>query len=118
MDVLNKGLLPIYDCNDIFQQDSSPCHKSGIVSSFMDNCGICCLRDWPPQSLDLNIIEALWFVLKGSVAKCMAATIEKLWRTCDHKCAQIPVEKIKKQYESLLRRIEEFIKMKGRNTHY
>ena len=26
MDVLNKGLLPIYDRNDIVQQDNAPCH--------------------------------------------------------------------------------------------
>jgi len=35
---------------------------------------------------------------------------------CEDKWAQIPVEKIKKLYESLPRRIEEVIKMKGRNT--
>ena len=38
MDVLNKGQLPIYDRNDIFQQDNAPCHKSRVLSSFMDNC--------------------------------------------------------------------------------
>ena len=30
----------------------------------------------------------------------------------------VDLEKIKKLYESLPRRIEEVIKMKGRNTHY
>jgi len=52
------------------------------------------------------------------VAKCRPATIEELWRTCEDKWAQISVEKIKKLYESLPRRIEEVIKMKGRNSHY
>jgi len=46
MDMLNKGLLPIYDRNDIFQQDNVPCHKSRVVSSIMDNFGICCLSAW------------------------------------------------------------------------
>jgi len=55
--------------------------------------------------------------LKGIAAKCMPATIEELWRTCEDKWAQIPVEKIKKLYESLPRTIEEVIKMKGKNTH-
>jgi len=81
----------------------------------MVNCGICSLSDWPHQSPDLNIIEALWSDLKGSIAKCRAATIEDLWMTCEEKWAQIPVEKIKKMCESLPRRIEEVIKMKGRN---
>jgi len=85
MDVLNKGLLPIYDRNDIFQQDNAPCHKSKVVSSFMDNYEICWLSDWPPQSPDLNIIEALWSDLKGNIANCRPATIEELWRTCEDK---------------------------------
>jgi len=118
MSVLNKGLLPIYDHNDTFQQDNAPCNKSRVVSSFMDNYGICCLSDWPPQSPDLNIIEALRSHLKSSVTKCGPVTIEELWRTCKYKWAQISVEKIKKLYESLPRSIEEVIKMKGRNTHY
>ena len=37
MDVLNKRMLPIYD---IFQDGNAPCHKSRVVSSFMDNYGI------------------------------------------------------------------------------
>ena len=60
IDFLNKGLLPIYDCNDIFQKGNARCHKFRVVSSSMDNCGICCLSDWPLHSSDLNIIEALW----------------------------------------------------------
>jgi len=56
--------------------------------------------------------------LKGSAAKCRPATIGELWRNCEDKWAQITVEKIKKLYESLFRRIKEVIKMKGKNTHY
>ena len=84
----------------------------------MDNCGICYLSDWLNQSPDLNIIEALWSNLKGNVAKCKPAIIEELWRTCEDKWSKISVEKIKKLYESLPRRFEEIIKMKGKNTHY
>ena len=84
----------------------------------MDNCGIYCLSDWPPQSPDLNIIEALGSYLKGSVAKFRPGTVEELWNTCEDKWAHIPLGKIKKLYESLHRGIEQVIKMKGRNTHY
>ena len=83
----------------------------------MDNYGICCLSDWPPQLPDLNIIAALWSDLKGSVAKNRPITIEELWRTCEDKWAQISREKTKKLYESLPQKIEDVIKMKGTNTH-
>ena len=62
----------------------------------MDNCGICCLNDWLPQSPDLNIIDAMSSDLKGSVAKCRPANIEELWRTWEEKWALIPVEKLNK----------------------
>ena len=71
----------------------------------MDNYGICCLNDWPAQSLDLNIIESLWSDLEGSVAKCRPANIEDLWGTCQDKWARISVERIRKLYESLPRKI-------------
>ena len=92
MDVLNKELLPVYDRNDIFQQGNAPCHISRVVSFFMNNCGICCLIDWPLHSPNLNIIVALLSDLKGSVASCSPVTIEELWRTCEDKWAQTPIK--------------------------
>ena len=35
-EVFQKGFLPIYEQQNIFQQDGAPCHKSGFVSSFLD----------------------------------------------------------------------------------
>ena len=75
----------------------------------MDNCGVCYLSDWPPQSPDLNIIEALWSGLKGSVAKCRR-TLEDLW-------GQMVTYSYRKNEETVWK-IEEIAKMKGRNTYY
>ena len=35
--VLKRGLLPIYEIQNIFQQDGAPCHKSRLITSFLDN---------------------------------------------------------------------------------
>ena len=45
-EVLKKGLLPIYDSHNAFQQDGAHCHKSKVVSSFLNKAMICVLSDW------------------------------------------------------------------------
>jgi len=82
-DVLKRGLLPIYEAHNIFQQDGAPCHKFILVTSFLDNSKICVLSDWPPVSLDINIIEPLWADLKARVSSCRPTNIEELWRSCE-----------------------------------
>lgn len=117
-DVLKKGLFPIYEPQNIFQQDGAPCHKSRLVSSFLDKSKICAISDWPAQSPDLNIIEPLWADLKARVASCRPTNIETLWKISEEQWEMIPVSKIKNLYESMPRRIEEVIKNKGMNTRY
>ena len=70
------------------------------------------------QSPDLNIIEGLWSELKATVVKRRPANVEELWQICEEEWARISVEKIKKLYQSLPRRIEQVIKMTGRTTNY
>lgn len=117
-DVLKRGLLPIYEAQNIFQQDGAPCHKSKMVSSFLDKKKICVLSDWPAQSPDLNIIEPLWNDLKARVAKYRPENIEALWKISEEQWAMIPTNKIKNLYESIPRRIKEVIKNKGMSTRY
>ena len=117
-DVLKKGLLPIYETDNIFQQDGSPCHKSRLVTFFLDNSKICVLSDWPPVSPNINIIEPLWADLKARVSSCRLTNIEKLWRSCEEQWAIIPVPKIKILYQSIPTRIQEVLKKKGLNIRY
>ena len=117
-EVLQKGLFPIYEQQNIFQQDGSPCHKSGFVSSYLDKKLICILCDWPAQSPDLNIIEPLWSYLKNRVSKCKPRNIEALWKCCEEQWAMIPDQEIKKLYESIPRRIQAVLRNKGLNTYY
>ena len=78
-EVLKKGLLPIYEAHNIFQQDDAQCHKSKVVPSFLDKAMICVLSDWLAQSPDLNIIEPLWSELKVTVSSSKPDNIEALW---------------------------------------
>ncbi|ORD95209.1 TCB2 [Hepatospora eriocheir] len=48
--------------------DNDPKHTSRLVTDWIDEKNIDVL-DWPPQSLDLNPIEAVWVYVKAKLSK-------------------------------------------------
>ena len=44
-EVPKKELLPMYDTRNIFQQAGAPCHKSRLMTTFLDKAKICVLSD-------------------------------------------------------------------------
>ncbi|ORD95314.1 TCB1 [Hepatospora eriocheir] len=52
----------------ILIQDNDPKHTSRLVSNWLDEKEIQVL-DWPPQSPDLNPIEAVWALVKCKLAQ-------------------------------------------------
>ena len=123
-DVLQRRLLPQLrdwygDRECIFMQDGAPCHKARSVMTFLQNKNIR-LLEWPGNSPDLNPIEGLWNELKREVLKTPFTTkrelIEKLidtWHRSDRiRCLA------GKFIESMPRRVQAVIKMKGGHTKY
>ena len=69
----------------IFQQDNCPAHKSKGVSKWFTENEIKLLI-WPPQSLDLNIIENVWAALTSYVLWQWQAVLYKiLFKSCNSK---------------------------------
>ena len=52
----------------IFMPDGAPCHQSKIFKQFLTKNHIKIL-DWPGNSLDLSLIENLWFKMKDLVSQ-------------------------------------------------
>ena len=48
----------------IFQQDGPPCHTLKYVMSWLKNCEVPFIEDWPGNSLDINSIEKMWQIIK------------------------------------------------------
>lgn len=47
-------------------QDGAPCHTVKLVKDWFEFCDIELLRDWAGNSPDLNPVETLWSIIKGS----------------------------------------------------
>ncbi len=62
-----------------FQQDNDPKHTSRLAKTFLqDNMSE--VIDWPSNSLDLNLIENLWSIVKRNVEKKMPKNTDDLRR--------------------------------------
>jgi hypothetical protein len=56
----------IIEYDSIFIQDNAFIHKAYKVRDFLEEIGIDVMV-WPPYSLDLNLIENLWKMLKAEI---------------------------------------------------
>ena len=90
-------------------QDGAPCHTSQSTKSFLDSNHICLMTDWPPQFLDINIIENLWALLKRRVAKYSPKTSDDLWNIIKEEWYAIDNDTISKLYASIPQHLKEII---------
>ncbi|GBL83141.1 hypothetical protein AVEN_165354-1 [Araneus ventricosus] len=109
----NLGL----DGNFIFQHDNDPKHMARNLKML---CLFHCKQQLytPPQSPDINIIENLWAILETAVQKHKIGNKAHLKQVIPEEWGKISSDTTKKLVESVPRRLEDIIKVKGHATKY
>lgn len=78
--------------------------------------------DFPPKSNDINIIENVWAelqkILNRKLRNFTVSSKEQLLELIDESWKEVPCDFIRQCILSIPRRLEEVIKMKGRQTRY
>ena len=120
--VMEEVMIPYYHSlsgHNIFQQDGARYHTAHSVLSFLKDQGVEVMK-WPPQSPDLNPIEAVWNMLNISIDKQMKDThsYQELERVVQEEWKKLDVRKIPSCIDSMPSRCKNVIKNKGGYSGY
>ena len=103
----------------IFLQDSAPSHTAKITTKWFSDNNITVLKDFPPNSPDLNVVENCWNFMKDKVSahnptseKDLIRLLNAVWNT------EITEEYCRKLVRSMPDRIRAVIKNKGLPCKY
>jgi hypothetical protein len=125
VDVLNRRAhqsrkyLGVDERNFIFQQNNDRAYTALRSMNFLARHRIKVLI-WPPNSLDLNLIEHVWAYIKRELDQYPESPrdLDELWRRVEGSWKEIPMDYLNKLYESMSDRLAMVIQNKGRSTKY
>jgi hypothetical protein len=101
----------------VFQQDNDPKHTSAHVRHYFESKRIKVL-EWPSQSPDLNPIEHVWAHMKRCLATKVFKSKNELKEELQNIWDNITPEFCFNLIDSMPRRIEDVLKVKGGHTFY
>jgi len=114
--ILRDQLLPaarkMYGSDWRLQQDNDPKHTSRVAKAFIAENRINAV-DWPSNSLNLNPIENMWYLVKNNVEKRMPKDTTELSRFMVEEWEPISQEVVNNLIESMSRRCDLVLKLVG-----
>ena len=64
------------------QQDNAPAQNSILSKTWFSENGLEILKNWPPNSPDISIIENVWSLPKKRVFQRHPNNFEEIWAFC------------------------------------
>ena len=102
-----------------FVQDGAAPHTAGpTVQLLVQHMSEQWIRDWPPNSADLNPIENVWSLLKRRVRGTRYSTIAEFKAAVTDAWAAIPQSSIRVSVGSVCRRLRAVVQEKGGRIPY
>ena len=106
-----------------FQQDGDGAHRSkettDVLRQMSTRENVQVVFDWPPMSPDLSPIENAWALLDRKVAALQPTTLDELIGAAQRAWKELSQAGMgKRLVESVPRRLEEVVQMKGDRTKY
>lgn len=127
LDILKHNLPPATRFSDCpkgheddwsFLQDNATIHKTKEVMDYLEKEAPFYVRDYPPLSPDMNIIEDVWSQMNSELNKYTIKNLTSLKRHLKKIWKEISLEKVRNSVDSMPKRIEQCISRKGERTSY
>ena len=125
-DVVQNTLLPEGDRlfrkggvlqNWVLQQDNDPTHRAAVQPVTAWSRGhsrsVQLLKDWPPNSPDLNMIENLWSIVDAKVKARGCKNASDFKQAVIEEMSAVPQDTITKLFASMEKRMKKVIECKG-----
>ena len=111
---LQESLLPEKFLGEKLQQDNAPAHNSILSKTWFSENGLYILKNWPPNSPDINIIENVLSLPNKRVFQKHPKNSEEIWVFGQEEFKRISLEYIQNLYSSIPDRLNKIVQCNGK----
>ena len=102
----------------VFQQDGAPAHTARSITTWLEDCQVPFIKDWPGNSPDISPIENLWHTVKCDLRGKDVSSVPKLEAAIRESWTNISPEHLHNLATSVPRRLKAIKNRRGHPTKY